>query len=182
MKPWRVLESRTIVERRWLRVQEQRIALPHGGEIDQFHLLEMPNWVAVLAITEAFELVLVDQYRHGVARTSRELPAGVIEQGEAPERAARRELLEETGYASEEWSPLIEVATEPNRATTRAHFWVARRARRVAAQQMDPSENISVAIVPARSVLAEIESGAIVHGVHVAAILLAERRGLLRLA
>lgn len=181
MKPWRVLESRTVVDRRWLKVHEQRIGLPHGGEIDEYHLLETPSWVAALALTDAGDVVLVDQYRHGAARVSRELPAGVIDEGEVPERAAQRELLEETGYASERWSPLIELATEPGRNTTRAHFWVALGAHRVAEQSTEPSEHIAIAIVPARALLAQIDAGVIVHGVHVAAILLAAQRGLLTL-
>lgn len=182
MKPWRVLESRTVVDRRWLKVHEHRIGLPHGGEIDEFHLIEAPSWVAILAVTEQDELVLVDQYRHGAQRTSRELPAGVIDEGETPERAAQRELLEETGYASDRWSPLIEVNTEPSRHTTRACFFVALGAKRVREQRLDPSENIAVQLVPAREVLALVEDGTIVHGVHVGALLLAERRGLVRLS
>jgi 8-oxo-dGTP pyrophosphatase MutT (NUDIX family) len=182
MKPWRVLESRTVVDRRWLKVHEQRIGLPHGGEIDEYHLLETPSWVAALALTDEGDVVLVDQYRHGAARVSRELPAGVIDEGESPERAAKRELLEETGYASERWSPLIELATEPGRNTTRAHFWIALGAHRVAEQNTEPSEHIAIAIVPTHELLAQITAGTIVHGVHVAAILLAAQRGLLKLA
>jgi len=181
MKPWSVKQSRTIVARKWLQVHEQRIELPHGGEIDEFHLIEAPDWVAVLATTEEGQIVFVDQYRHGAARVSRELPAGVIDAGETPEQAARRELEEETGYAAERFLPLLTTNTEPSRHTNRAHFFFAASARRISAQRMDPSENIAIALMHPREILPAIESSIIVHGVHVGAILLAARRGLIGL-
>lgn len=181
IKPWQVQASRTIVDRRWMKVHEQRIALPHGGEIDEFHLLEAPDWASTLAVTEAGEVVFVRQYRHGARRASLELPAGVVDAGESPEQAARRELLEETGFASEALEPLWSVHPEPSRHTTRAHFFLAPRARRIAAQAVEPSEHIEVVVLHARSVLDAIERGEILHGVHVGALLLAARRGLLSL-
>ncbi|MCA9625631.1 MAG: NUDIX hydrolase, partial [Myxococcales bacterium] len=94
LHPWQILESRAILERRWLTVHEQRVGLPQGGEIEEFHLIEAPSWVAVLA-DAGNHLVLVEQYRHGLGGASLELPAGVIDEGESPEEAARRELREE---------------------------------------------------------------------------------------
>lgn len=179
--PWKVKESRTIVDRRWLRVHEQRIELPHGGEIDEFHLLEGPSWASVLAVTDEGRVALVRQYRHGVGGPSLELPAGVIDEGETPEHAARRELREETGHEAERWEPLIAVNPEPARHTTRAHFFVALGARRVSAQAMDPSENIEVVMLDGPQLMAAIERGEMHHGVHVGAVLLAARRGFLSL-
>ncbi|MEQ9320828.1 MAG: hypothetical protein RIF41_16825, partial [Polyangiaceae bacterium] len=63
MDPWRVLESRRLVERQWLTLHEQRVRLPTGAVIDAFHLVEAPDWVAVLALGEG-EALLVEQYRH----------------------------------------------------------------------------------------------------------------------
>lgn len=174
-------ESRTIVDRRWMRVHEQRIELPQGGEIDEFHLVEGPDWASVVAVTEANELVFVEQYRHGAGRASLELPAGVIDEGESPERAARRELLEETGHVADHWEHLLSVNTEPARHTTRAHFYVALDAQRVAEQSVEPSENITVVHLRGRAILDAIEAGTIHHGVHVGAILLAAKRGLVDL-
>jgi 8-oxo-dGTP pyrophosphatase MutT (NUDIX family) len=181
MKPWSVMQSRVIVERRWLTVHEQRIALPHGGEIDEFHLIEACDWASVVAVTEAGQVVFVDQYRHGAARVSRELPAGVIDAGETAEQAARRELEEETGFVAETWLPLFTTHTEPSRHTNRAHFFFAKGARLASAQNMDPSENIQVALMEPKDIVPAIERGQIMHGVHVGAILLAARRGLLSL-
>jgi 8-oxo-dGTP pyrophosphatase MutT (NUDIX family) len=177
MKPWQVLESTTLVERPWLKVEEQRVLLPNGGTINEFHLITGPDWVAVLALTEARRVVLVEQYRHGAARTSRELPAGVIDPGETPLVAAQRELLEETGHAADEWRPLLSVQTEPARHTTRAHFFFASGAKLVSEPRVEPCENIDVHLVTIDELMTSIDDGQLFHGVHIGAILTAERRG-----
>jgi 8-oxo-dGTP pyrophosphatase MutT (NUDIX family) len=178
MEPWRVLESRALIERRWLTVHEQRIALASGDEIDEFHLVESPDWVAVLAFArEGDEVVLVEQYRHGVGQPSLELPAGVIDQGETPAEAAARELREETGYVAARIEPLMLVSPEPARHTTRAHFYVAWDAERVGEQRLDESEAIAVRPMPRAEVLAAIDQGRVVHAAHIGAILMAAHRG-----
>lgn len=177
MEGWRVLTSRCLLERRWLTVFEQHVALPTGVEIEEFHLIDAPDWVAILALTEAGDVLLVDQYRHGLGGVSRELPAGVIDEGEAPLRAAQRELLEETGYEAPEWRPLLSVATDTSRHTTSAHFFLARGAHPVAEPQGDVDEHIEVTSCSPQELLEAVDAGRIAHGIHIAAILTAERRG-----
>jgi 8-oxo-dGTP pyrophosphatase MutT (NUDIX family) len=177
VRPWRVEASELIVDRTWLRIHEQRIALPSGGHIDEFHLIEGPSWAAALALTDDDRVVVVEQYRHGLGGPSVELPAGVLEAGEDPFEGARRELREETGYEADDWRPLLAVSTEPARHTTRAHFYFARGARRAGDQRLDPSEEIATRAVPAAELVRLALEGGVVHGVHVAAILAASSRG-----
>lgn len=179
MKHWKVLESRLLLDKRWLRLHEQRVGLPNGNVIDEFHKFETPAWVAVLAITPERQVVVVEQYRHGLGRMSRELPAGVIDPGESPEQAGRRELLEETGYHAETLLPLLELSPEPHRSTARGHFFLAKNARFSGEAHPEPSEVIRTVLVPLGQLLDEATKGSIDHAAHVAALLVAERRKLL---
>jgi 8-oxo-dGTP pyrophosphatase MutT (NUDIX family) len=177
--PWRVRASQVLLERRWLKLVEQRVVTSSGAEIDEFHLIQAPDWVAVVARAHDGRVILVDQYRHGFGGVSRELPAGVIDPGEAPLEAAQRELREETGYVADGWTALATVSTDPSRSTTRAHFFFASNAEHVADFAGEESEHVVVALQAPRELLASVDEGRIVHGVHAGAILLAARRGLL---
>lgn len=179
VKPWDVLESKLLVDERWLVLREQRVRLANGHEIERFHLIQAPDWTSVICVTDASEVVLVRQYRHGIASPSLELPAGVIEPHETPEQAARRELLEETGYASDDWVCIQSVSTEPARHTTRAHFFCARGARLTQRPTPEESEVLEVVREPLSELRRLAVDGSIVHGVHVGAILAAFERGLI---
>jgi ADP-ribose pyrophosphatase len=179
LTPWQVLARRTLLERRWIEIREDHVRLANGHEIEEFHVVTSPSWAGVLAVTESDAVVLVRQYRHGIAAESLELPAGVIEPDEAPLEAAKRELREETGYAAEHWEPISSFATEPSRHTVRAHFFFALGARPVAERALDASEELELVLVPRSEFIELVLRGDIAHGVHVGAILLAERRGLL---
>jgi 8-oxo-dGTP pyrophosphatase MutT (NUDIX family) len=178
VKPWHVLESKLLIDERWLQLHEQRVRLANGHEIERFHVIRSPDWASVLCVTNDSEVVLVRQYRHGASRASLELPAGVIEPHETPEEAARRELLEETGYESDDWVSIQSVSTEPARHTNRAHFFCARGARRTRQAAPEATEVLEQVLVPLSDLSRLALDGSIFHGVHVGAILVAFARGL----
>jgi ADP-ribose pyrophosphatase len=100
-RKWKVLDSEYLIERPWLTARRDKVELPDGRVIDEYYVLEYPDWVNVIAITKDGKFVMETQYRHALGVNSIELPCGVMEEGETPMEAAKRELLEETGYA--EW-------------------------------------------------------------------------------
>ena len=152
--------------------------LGNGLEIERFHVIHGPDWASVLCVTEASEVILVRQYRHGIANSSLELPAGVIEPHETPEEAARRELVEETGYEGGDWVHIQSVSTEPARHTTTAHFFCVRGARQTRPPAPEETEVLELVKVPLADLARIATDGTIVHGVHVGAILAALSRAL----
>lgn len=158
-------------------LREDRVRLPSGHVLDEYHVAEYPEWACVLALTEDGRAVLVEQYRYGIDRVCLELPAGAVDAGEGFEAAARRELLEETGYASDDWVRLGALAVEPGRHTNYGHVYVARACWRAAEPAHDAGEDLVVRLVPAADLPALVEAGRLVHGVHAAAVFWAQARG-----
>jgi 8-oxo-dGTP pyrophosphatase MutT (NUDIX family) len=177
--PWQVLSRTPLCERTFVRVVEDHVRLADGREIDDFCVIESPDWAAVLCMTLDHRIALVRQYRHGLGAESWELPAGALEPGEDPLAAAQRELLEETGYTSDAWQPLLLASIDPSRQVSRAHFYAALGARLVAAPALDSNEDLETVLVSKAELLELVDSGRLMHGIHVAAVLMAARKGLL---
>lgn len=175
--PWKTRRSTLLIDETYLRVQRDEVELPTGRTIDDYHLIRSPDWAGVVAVTPDDQLVLVRQYRHGHGGSSLEIPAGIVEPGEPPLAGARRELLEETGYDSQEITQLFDCRPEPARHAQWAHLSFAKNAQLVAGQALDATEEIEVVLRP-KSQLDRV-LGEMVHGVHMLALLYAARRGLL---
>jgi ADP-ribose pyrophosphatase len=134
MKPWKTLSRRKVLEYgRFLTVEEHAVALPDGRVINDWPWLVTPDYVNVLAVTREGRFLCFRQTKYAVEGVCLAAVGGLIEPGEAPEVAARRELLEETGYESPDWTPLGVYAVDANRGAGHAHFFLARQASRVAA-------------------------------------------------
>ncbi len=123
-------------------------------------------------------MVMVEQFRYGAGQVSLEFPAGAIEAGEDPLVAAQRELLEETGYATDDWAFVGSCYQDPSRQTNRTYFYVARNAYLAGAQALDEGEHINVRLHRREQVLDLASRGEMIHGLHVAALFWAERQGL----
>lgn len=162
-----------------MRLREDRVRLPGGLELEEFHVVEYPDWSVVYCLTESGKVVLVEQYRHGIGRSCLELPAGEIDAGEEPLDAAHRELLEETGYEAPEWHYLGRCAPNPSKQTSYAHLFVAFRGRQVGDQRLDSSEEIRVRLFDPSEVLHLANEGQIPHGIHLTAIFWTVQRGFL---
>ena len=134
---------------------------PDGRPLATGPVIEHPDWVDVIALTEDHNIVLVDQFRHAVRQVRTEFPAGTVDGDESPLEAIRRELREETGYASEEWRLLGTAPVCPAVQNNRIHSFLALGARRVAGQALDEGEAIVAYELPLAEFLARVEAGTI---------------------
>lgn len=143
-RQWKVLSSEYLIKRPWLTARKDVLQLPDGRINPEFYVLEYPSWVNVIAITEEGRFVMVRQYRHGLGRMSTELCAGVVEDGEEPEAAGRRELEEETGYTSGRWSLQCVISGNPSTTNNLTYCYLAEGVRQTTEQHLDPTESITV--------------------------------------
>ena len=143
-KKWKILSSEYLVQRPWLTARRDVTELPDGRVNHEYYVLEYPDWVNIIAITKEGRMVLERQYRHALGKTCYELPCGVIEKGETPLEAAKRELLEETGFAGGEWKEWMTLSPNPATSTNLALSFLAVGVEKVSGQHLDATEDIDV--------------------------------------
>lgn len=153
---WAFLEETASHSDGHFRVVTRRFRLPDGKE-REFQIREEPSTVAVLAITEAGDVLLTRQFRPGPGEVLYDLPGGAIDEGEEPADAARRELLEETGFEGD-LRP-VAVTCHDAYSTTRVHTFVARACRRVSASNQDEGEFVEVLQVPMETLMDYLRRG-----------------------
>jgi ADP-ribose pyrophosphatase len=117
---------------------------PRDGRSHDFFVLEMPDWVQIVAVTDEGRVVLVEQYRPGSRRVTLEFPAGLVEQGEAAAAAAARELAEETGYRGGEPVVIADVDPNPALQDNRLYVVLIEGCRATGERDEDPGEVIRV--------------------------------------
>jgi 8-oxo-dGTP pyrophosphatase MutT (NUDIX family) len=172
IEPWEVLDSRYAYRDRWLSVRSDTVRVPNGTILSPYHTIEFPEWVCAIALSPGQEIVLIEEYRHGIARNSFELPCGTPdEEGEDLLVATRRELLEETGYAADEWHALGSATANTARQNNRVHSFLAFDARKVAEQALDAGEIIATHLLPWQQFVDDLAEGRLeIPGQHIAAL------------
>lgn len=144
---WSLVDSEYLYRRPWLTVRRDTVKLPNGTVHPEYYVLEYPKWINVIAITPENEYVMVKQYRHGLGVVATELCAGVVEEGEDPLDGAKRELLEETGYASDDWQLTMVISPNPGSQNNLAYCYTARNVVKVSDQHLDSTEDIKVVLL-----------------------------------
>jgi 8-oxo-dGTP pyrophosphatase MutT (NUDIX family) len=173
---WERLRSERLLETPYFALRSDKLRLPGGAVKDPYYVVERPDAAIIFPLTAKGEAVLVRQYRPPLERMELGLPAGLVEEGEKPEAAARRELLEETGYSGGEWEPLGALASSPSLKDNWAYLFLARGVEEMAPPDPDEHELVETVRVPVGELLGLIRTGEIVSSSGVAAVMLALER------
>ncbi|GAB4537282.1 MAG: NUDIX hydrolase [Anaerolineae bacterium] len=160
MQAWKTLSRRTILNHsKYLIVESHTVELPDGRVVPDWPWLITPDYVNVLAVTEAGEFLCFRQTKYAIPGTSLAPVGGYLEPGEEPLVAAQRELLEETGYQAAEWIDLGHYAVDGNRGAGVAHLFLACRARQVAPARPDDLEEMQLIRLSRTGLEAALDAG-----------------------
>ncbi len=159
---WKLLSSTYPYRDQWLTLRSDTVALPGGEVLSPYHVIESPDWVNAIALTDEGNIILVEQYRHAVQRMMLELPAGNVDAGEAAETAVKRELLEETGYESAQWHDLGAMFPAASRLNNTVHSYLALGVRQVREPVSGGSETLRVRSMPWEAFVTGLYSGSMV--------------------
>jgi ADP-ribose pyrophosphatase len=158
-KSWEIMRSEPGPDLVLFQTRYDWVKNPRNAKSMKAVILEAADWVNIVALTPAEKILVVRQFRFGVARTTIEIPAGIIEPGETPEQAAVRELKEETGYTAAGWKYLGWFEANPAFMNNVCHTWLALDIVKSHSPQLDEGEEISIAELSLGEIREEIERG-----------------------
>ena len=187
---WEEVRTEHIVQDEWIDYRRSAYRFPDGTVFEPFYSYSRRDYVAIVASDAEGNYICVRQFRQGIKEVTTEFPAGGLERSDGKEyragndasssedalEAAKRELLEETGYESGEWTHLLTIPSNATIADNYAFVYMARNCRKVARQNLDETEFLNVETHTADEIENLIHTGNFQQSVHVMAWLLAKER------
>ena len=168
-KPWQIVSSTRDRRYRVFNLRTDLAISPRTGKEHHFFIIESTPWVNVIPLTDQNEVVLVKQYRHGTQDVTLEIPGGLVEVSDSPESAAKRELMEETGYMAFELVLLGTVHPNPAIQNNLCYTYLAKDVVLSGKQDLDDKEDIQVVLRPLDEIPDAIRNGEITHSLVLAA-------------
>jgi len=165
IKPWKILESKYPFPD----VRIDKCELPNGQIIEPL-VLEYNPEVTILALTKKQEIMLIKEYRHGVRKIILQLPGGSVDEGENPLEAAKRELLEETGYQSDTFIEIGQVNPNPANYSNTMYAYLALDAEQIPDRNLDETDQIELVLTPLEDVITMAKGGELLHSLTISTI------------
>ncbi|MEI9942651.1 MAG: NUDIX hydrolase [Chitinophagaceae bacterium] len=171
---WKILSSEYLFHDLWFKVRKDKCETPSGKIVDPYYVYEFPDWVTAVAITEEGKIIMERQYRHALGTVDLEIPGGCIDDTDAsPQDAIARELLEETGHTFSSYEYLGKTSANPSTNSNIMHMFLAKGGKKVAAQDLDPNEEIEISFVTIEELKQMIRENKLIQSMHITCILYA---------
>ncbi len=190
---WEEVKVDHVISDEWMDLRKSRFRFPDGKEFEPYYSYSRRSFVVVVARDTEGKFLCVRQFRYGIKKVTTEFTAGGLERGDGREyafgdsiedyedalSAAKRELLEETGYASDEWTHIITVPSNATIADNYAFIYFADNCRKVAEQSLDETEYLNVELHSAEEIEELIKQGNFEQANHILAWYMLKDRNLL---
>lgn len=181
LRPWSVRNSKYVFVDRWIKVRADDCMTADGTTVSPYYVLEYPHWVHMVVMDQKHRILVTRQYRHAARRITMELPCGTMEpHDKSPLVAAKRELLEETGYTG---TFVLAGITSPNPAThtNSIYTYLVTHPLRKKTLRRNPFEIMSYGFIPLNKVLASIEKKDFAQAMHIGSFFLGLIKGHIKL-
>lgn len=181
---WEELKTEHLVQDEWIDFRRSVYRYPDGRIFEPFYSYSRRDYVVIVASDEDGNYICVRQFRQGIKEVTTEFPAGGIERVEVQEYgsaeyaetaldAAKRELMEETGYESSEWEHLLTIPSNATIADNYASIFTAKNCRKKGGQALDETEVLKYVKLTREEIEELIKNGGFQQAVHLLAWLLA---------
>lgn len=136
----------------WVSLYKQEVTLPDGHVVADYHRVKISDFTVIYAKLSDDKVLMLKQYKHGLGKVTYTLPGGMIEPGETPIEAAKRELLEETGYWAIDWHHLGSYVVNGNLGCGCGHFFKANYAIKGQLSMPGDLEDMELQLIPENSI------------------------------
>lgn len=165
---WARKESKQVADCRVFKLRED-FSESTDGKDASFFVIESPEWVNIIPVTKDGNIVLIEQYRHGIDEITLEIPGGLVDDGEDAGAAAERELIEETGYVPREVVMIGKSRPNPAIQDNWVYHYLAIDCELKNEVKFDDHESIQTRVVPMKYMPKLLMQGKITHSLVIAA-------------